>query len=144
MLSADSNDLCSARASSASVGTRSPDEAKRMMVRAIFERYERGVGAKTLARELNERGLTYRGRPWKLDLVLRVLDERAVIGKYEWGETDTRCRRRAARALLTRRREQEEETRLESTRASRSCSPSAAALNIQFFPAIGGGRGGGK
>ncbi len=61
------------------------DDVERRVVRDIFERYVGGNGAETVARELNQQASLYRGKRWTRDLVLRVLDDRAVMGRYEWG-----------------------------------------------------------
>jgi hypothetical protein len=63
------------------------EEAK--TVRVLFQLYIAGSGAKSVAIQLNERGLLYRrGRPWSTKLVLHVLDEPAVAGTYYWGRME--------------------------------------------------------
>ncbi|HVY26080.1 MAG TPA: recombinase family protein [Polyangiaceae bacterium] len=65
-----------------------PNEAD--VVREVFRRYLAGSGAKSTARELNQRGLLYRKQHWTRDLVLKVISDSGVIGTYYWGRLDTR------------------------------------------------------
>lgn len=65
-----------------------PHEAD--VVREVFRRYLSGSGAKSTARELNQRGLLYRKQHWTRDLVLKVISDSGVIGTYYWGRLDTR------------------------------------------------------
>jgi hypothetical protein len=56
------------------------------IVREVFRLYIALGGAKAVARELNQRGCTYRtGVAWTKDLVLAVIDQTAAIGTYYWG-----------------------------------------------------------
>ncbi len=57
---------------------------------AVFTEYLDGLGSKTAARRLNRRGLTYRGKPWSKDKVMKVIGERAAIGNYYWGKKDNK------------------------------------------------------
>ncbi|MEZ4224709.1 MAG: recombinase family protein [Polyangiaceae bacterium] len=59
--------------------------------------YVEGSGAKATARELNRRGLRHRGRRWRKDHILRLIDEDAAIGTYYWGKTDSRTGKRRDR-----------------------------------------------
>lgn len=56
----------------------------------VFREYVGGMGSKTTARSLNKRGLTYRGKPWSKDKVMKVIGETAAIGVYYWGKKDTK------------------------------------------------------
>ncbi|HEY6222721.1 MAG TPA: recombinase family protein [Gemmatimonadales bacterium] len=68
-------------------------------VRMLFRLYVAGSGAKSVAIQLNERGLLYRrGRPWSTKLVLHVLDEPAVAGTYYWGRWSTKRKTRSHEA----------------------------------------------
>ena len=58
----------------------------------VFRNYVGGKGAKATARELNQRGLGYRGRLWSKDQVLKVIGESAAIGTYYWGKRDSKTR----------------------------------------------------
>ena len=60
------------------------------VVRFVFQLYVAGNGAKNVARDMNSRGLRFRGRPWNRDKVLGVIGETAAIGTYYWGKSDTR------------------------------------------------------
>jgi site-specific DNA recombinase len=65
----------------------------------LFRLYVAGSGAKSVAIQLNERGLLYRrGRPWSTKLVLHVLDEPAVAGTYFWGRWSTKRKTRSHEA----------------------------------------------
>lgn len=71
-----------------------PDDREAAIVRELFELYVAEVGAKCVARALNQRGHRYRqARLWSKDLVLRVLDESAISGTYYWARIDARTRR---------------------------------------------------
>jgi len=65
-----------------------PAEAE--LVREVFRQYLAGSGAKSTARNMNQRGLLYRKHLWTRDLVLRVISDPGVIGTYNWGRLDSR------------------------------------------------------
>jgi len=65
-----------------------PTEAE--LVREVFRQYLAGSGAKSTARNMNQRGLLYRKHLWTRDLVLRVISDLGVIGTYNWGRLDSR------------------------------------------------------
>jgi site-specific DNA recombinase len=68
-----------------------PEPTEVEMVREIFRLYIGHRGAKAVARELNQRGLRCRGgKLWTKDLVLRIVEETAAIGTYNWGRADSR------------------------------------------------------
>jgi Recombinase len=64
-----------------------PAEAE--LVREMFRQYLAGSGAKSTARNMNQRGLLYRKHLWTRDLVLRVISDPGVIGTYNWGRLDS-------------------------------------------------------
>jgi site-specific DNA recombinase len=70
-------------------GTLVRDEDEAPIGRLVFTLSVDGLGAKATARELNKRGVTYRGRSWSKDDVIRVLEEEAAVGTYYWGKWDT-------------------------------------------------------
>lgn len=71
-----------------------PNPAEVSIVREVFRLYVGQKGAKSVARELNVRGLRYRDdRLWTKDFVLHVIEETAAIGTYYWGKTDNRTGR---------------------------------------------------
>lgn len=71
-----------------------PDACEAAIVRELLQLYVSEIGAKSVARTLNQRGHIYRrGKLWSKDLVLRVLDESAIAGTYFWGRLDRRTRR---------------------------------------------------
>ncbi len=55
----------------------------------VFRLYVAGSGGKVTARSLNQRGLTYRGKPWSKDLVMKVIGEEAAVGTYYWGKKES-------------------------------------------------------
>lgn len=68
-----------------------PDAKEAAVLRDVFQLYVAHGGAKTVARELNQRGHRFRrGRLWTKDFVLRVIEETTAIGTYYWGKTDSR------------------------------------------------------
>jgi site-specific DNA recombinase len=68
-----------------------PDAQEAVVAVEVFGLYVGLGGAKTVARELNKRGLRFRnGRLWTKDFVLRVIEETASIGTYYWGKSDNR------------------------------------------------------
>jgi site-specific DNA recombinase len=74
-------------------------EEETKTVRVLFQLYVAGSGAKSVAIQLNERGLLYRrGRPWSTKRVLHVLDEPAVAGTYYWGRWSTKRKTRSHEA----------------------------------------------
>src|SRR5215813_11124237 len=65
----------------------------------LFRLYVAGSAAKSVAIQLNERGLLYRRfGPWSTKLVLHVLDEPAVAGTYFWGRWSTKRKTRSHEA----------------------------------------------
>lgn len=62
-----------------------PEEKETIL--EVFHLYATGFGAKLVAQTLNERGLHYRKeKKWSRDLVLKVIEEKAVIGTYLYGK----------------------------------------------------------
>ncbi|HYQ41912.1 MAG TPA: recombinase family protein [Polyangiaceae bacterium] len=66
------------------------DQHEAELVREVFRQYLAGTGAKSTARSLNQRGLLYRKHLWTRDLVLKVISDPVVIGRYSWGRIDSR------------------------------------------------------
>ena len=61
-----------------------PQEAE--VVREILRLYIAGSGGKSVARQLNQRGLYKRdGKPWTKVAVLKVIEQPAIAGVYHWG-----------------------------------------------------------
>jgi site-specific DNA recombinase len=63
------------------------DEAESGIVNRVFELYAYGhdsrqVGCKEIAKYLNERGLLYRGRQWRMQEVQKLLSNQTYIGTY--------------------------------------------------------------
>ena len=53
----------------------------------VVRQYVAKQGAKHVARDLNQRGYRYReGKLWSKDLVLKVVEETAAVGKYIWAK----------------------------------------------------------
>lgn len=71
-----------------------PEPAEVEIHNEMFRVYVVVRGAKATARELNSRGLLYRGKLWDKGKVLKVLDEEAAIGTYFWGKRDKHRRLR--------------------------------------------------
>ena len=65
-----------------------PNAMEADVLREVFRLYVGGAGAKATARDLNQRGVRYRGALWSSDLVLKVIQEEAAIGTYYWGRRD--------------------------------------------------------
>jgi len=66
------------------------NEAEAVIVRQIFNLCENGtngipLGGKKIASYLNDNGILRRGELWDTNDVWRVLNDRAYIGKYEYG-----------------------------------------------------------
>lgn len=77
-----------------------PTEAGR--IRELVALFLTRGGALVTAREMNRRGLLYRGdRKWTKDLVLRVLGDSAIAGRVLWGRTESRERRPTAEGSET-------------------------------------------
>ncbi len=68
------------------------------IVAEIFTMRVRGLGGKSIAVLLNERGLSNRGRAWSKSTVLALLRNEAMIGKTVFGRKDRNTGRRRARA----------------------------------------------
>ena len=63
------------------------DPATAPVVREIFENSLRGSGLKELCKELNERGITNRGKRWNKGGLHYVLRNEAYTGAAVWGKT---------------------------------------------------------
>ena len=59
------------------------------IVKEIFEKSLRGVGLKEIAAELNERGITNKGKRWRRNSLHYVLTNEAYTGTAVWGRTTT-------------------------------------------------------
>ncbi len=59
------------------------------IVKEIFEKSLRGVGLKEIAAELNERGITNKGKRWRRNSLHYVLTNEAYTGTAIWGRTTT-------------------------------------------------------
>ena len=57
------------------------------MVREIFEKSLRGSGLKEICKELNDRGVTNRGKRWYKGTLHYVLRNEAYTGTAVWGKT---------------------------------------------------------
>ena len=62
-----------------------PDAAP--IVREVFEQALRGQGLKEICRDLNERGVTNRGRRWQKNSIHYLLTNEAYTGTAVWGKT---------------------------------------------------------
>lgn len=63
-----------------------PDAQEAPLVREVLRLYIGDWGAKGVAEDLNRRGLRNRGRLWRKDMVIKVVDETAAIGTFYWGK----------------------------------------------------------
>ncbi|WP_369126562.1 recombinase family protein [Candidatus Endoriftia persephonae] len=65
------------------------------MVREIFDMRSRGMGALTIAINLQDRGVTNRGKSWTKSSILALLRNDAVAGRVVFGRRDraTRCKK---------------------------------------------------
>ena len=63
------------------------DPAAAPVVREIFEKSLRGSGLKEICKELNDRGITNRGRRWYKGTLHYVLRNEAYTGTAVWGRT---------------------------------------------------------
>ena len=63
------------------------DQATAPVVREIFEKSLRGSGLKEICKELNDRGITNRGKRWYKGTLHYVLRNEAYTGTALWGRT---------------------------------------------------------
>jgi DNA invertase Pin-like site-specific DNA recombinase len=56
----------------------------------VFRTYVHVGGAKASAQDLNRRELRYRGRRFRKEDVLRIIDEHAAVGAYIWNQYDSK------------------------------------------------------
>ena len=63
------------------------DPATAPVVRELFEKSLRGSGLKELCKELNDRGITNRGKRWYKGTLHYVLRNEAYTGTAVWGKT---------------------------------------------------------
>ena len=64
------------------------DEAAAPVVKEIFNKALRGHGLKDICRDLNERGITNRGRRWQRASLHKLLVNEAYTGTAVWGKTN--------------------------------------------------------
>lgn len=57
------------------------------MVKEIFDKALRGHGLKEICRDLNERGITNRGRRWQRASLHKLLVNEAFTGTAVWSKT---------------------------------------------------------
>ena len=63
------------------------------VVREIYRMFiEDRMGVVSITRELNRRGLTYRGRPWSRYAIFNVLTKEKYVGTNVWGRTSTKLK----------------------------------------------------
>ena len=63
------------------------DSATAPVVREVFEKSLRGSGLKEICKELNDRGITNRGKRWYKGTLHYVLRKEAYTGAAVWGKT---------------------------------------------------------
>ena len=63
------------------------DPANAPIVREVFESSSRGNGLKEICRDLNDRGVTNRGRRWRKGGLHYLLTNEAYMGTAAWGKT---------------------------------------------------------
>ncbi len=71
------------------------DATEAAIVNTIYQLYlsghnGRSVGVKSIAAYLNERGITMRGKRWRLTLIAKILSNRAYLGEYVFNKKDGR------------------------------------------------------
>ncbi len=64
-----------------------PDPDTAAIVREVFESSLRGNGLKEICRELNDRGITNKGRPWRKSGLHHLLTNETYTGTAVWGRT---------------------------------------------------------
>ena len=74
------------------------DTAETAIVNSIYQLYLNGyngrsLGVKSIAAYLNDRGITMRGRKWKLNLISKILSNRAYLGEYVFNKKDSRAQK---------------------------------------------------
>ena len=74
------------------------DAAEAAIVNSIYQLYltgynGRSVGVKSIAAYLNDRGITMRGKRWKLNLISKILSNRAYLGEYVFNKKDSRAQK---------------------------------------------------
>ncbi len=74
------------------------DHSEAAIVNTIYKLYLNGyngqsLGVKSIAAYMNERGITMRGRKWKLTLIAKILSNRAYLGKYVFNKKDSRTQK---------------------------------------------------
>jgi len=74
------------------------DTAEAAIVNSIYQLYLNGyngcsLGVKSIAAYLNDRGITMRGRKWKLNLISKILSNRVYLGEYVFNKKDSRAQK---------------------------------------------------
>ena len=75
------------------------NEGEAATVRRIYELYLSGhegrtMGIKEIAKHLNERNHLMRGRPWRIQMVHKMLSSRSYLGEHYFNVTECRTRRK--------------------------------------------------
>lgn len=79
-----------------------PLEHEAMIVRLIYRQAVEGVGALTIARELNDQGVTMRGSTWRKGTVLAMLKSEVYMGRVIYNRFDRKTRRPRPETAWTR------------------------------------------
>ena len=74
------------------------DPSEAAVVKRIYRLYLDGhkgqpLGMKNIAKHLNARGITMRGRPWRLQKVQEILSKPTYIGKFYFNTTDSKTKK---------------------------------------------------
>ena len=74
------------------------DATEAVIVNNIFKLYltghnGRSLGVKSIAAYLNDRGITMKGKRWKLTLIAKILSNRAYLGEYVFNKKDSRTQK---------------------------------------------------
>lgn len=71
------------------------DEEEAVVVRNIYRWYVEGLGGRTMGmkeivKELTERGISMRGRPWRIQKIQEILSGRAYVGEHYFNVKNSR------------------------------------------------------
>ena len=62
------------------------DEEQAEIVRYVYRQYEQGIYAKDIVKELNEKNITFKGKPFEIHMIYKIIQNEKYSGKYHHQE----------------------------------------------------------
>jgi DNA invertase Pin-like site-specific DNA recombinase len=90
-------------------------ELESEIVALIFEWYRNGIGVADIVKKLNDRQITFHGKPFSRTPIYRILKNKSYTGITEWRKTIWKPHKEPGKKHLIRKRDENEIIRVENT-----------------------------